>query len=137
MLAFQMTEKEDAHFWNSYLDEDCSKKNSGADNVSVSPTHEHIGAPFILIVQAIDDKDKYTIAMIIQQVYTGSHEEYPRRKIHRGEMKFVQYLPLKLKCPKLFEVDDQINPVLQLYDEGAESRRNNFRGPANGKFLKF
>jgi len=132
--AYQMTEEENVQFWGSFLDEDCSKKNIGADNVSVSLTHEHIGAPFILIVQVTDDKDKYTVAMIIQQVYKGSHEEHPRRKIHRREMKFNPYLPIKLKCPKLFEVKDQINPVLQLYDEGAESRRNNFAGPADGQF---
>lgn len=55
--------------------------------------------------------------------------------MHRGEMKFDPYLPIKLKCPKRFEVKDQINPVLQLYDEGAESRRNNFDGPSVGQFL--
>jgi len=64
--AYQMTEEENVQFWDSSLDEDYSKKNSGANNVSVSPTHEHIGAPFILIVQATGDKDKYTAAMIIQ-----------------------------------------------------------------------
>jgi len=64
--------------------------------------------------------------MVIQQVYKDSHEEHPRRRAHRREMKFDPYLPIKLKCPKLFEVKDQINPVLQLYDEGAESRRHSF-----------
>lgn len=55
--------------------------------------------------------------------------------MHRRGMKFDQYLPLKLKCPKLFEVDDQINHVSQLYDEWAESRRNNYDGPLVGQFL--
>ena len=102
---------------DSSLDEDCSKKDSGADNVSVSSTHEHIGTPFIFIVQATDDKDKYTTTMSIQQVYKGSSKEHPRRKIHRREMKVDPYLPIKLKCPKLFEVEDQINPILLIYDE--------------------
>lgn len=47
--AFQMTEEEGAQFWDSSLDVDCSKKN-GADDVSVSPTQEYIGSPFILVV---------------------------------------------------------------------------------------
>ena len=72
--------------------------------------------------------------MIIQQVYTSSHEEHPRRKIHKEGMKVDPYLPIKLKCPKIFEVEDQINPVLQLYDERAETRRNNFDGPSVGQF---
>lgn len=55
--------------------------------------------------------------------------------MNRGEMKFDQYLPLKLKFPKFFEVDDKINHVLQLYDEGTESRRNNFDGLLVGQFL--
>jgi len=75
----------------------------------VSPTHEHIGALFILIMQATYDKNKYRATVIIQQVYKGSCEEHPRRKIHRGEMKVDPYLPMKLKCPKLFEVADQLN----------------------------
>ena len=50
-------------------------------------------------------------------------------------MKFDPYLPIKLKCPKLFEVEDQINPVLQLYDEGAESSRSSFDGLSVGQFL--
>ena len=112
MATYQMTEEEHVQLWDSSLDEDCSKKDSGPDNVSVSPTHEHIGTPFIFIMQDTSDKDKYTATVVIQQVYKGSCEERPRRKIYRGEMKFDQYLPLKLKCPKLFEVDDQINHVL-------------------------
>lgn len=66
--AYQMTEEEDVQLWDSSLNEDCSKKDSGVDNVSMSPTHEHIDTPFIFIVQATGDKDKYTTAMIIQQV---------------------------------------------------------------------
>jgi len=50
-------------------------------------------------------------------VYKGSCKEHPRRKIHKRGMKFDPYLPIKLKCPKLFEVEDQINPVLLIYDE--------------------
>jgi len=101
----------------------------------VPPTHEHIGTPFIFIVQATEYVDKYT-TMIIQQVYKGSHEEHPRRKIHRREMKVDPFFPIKPKCHKLFEVEDQINLVLQLYNEGAKSRRNNFDGSADGKFFK-
>jgi len=55
--------------------------------------------------------------MVIHQVYKGSCKQHPRRKIHRREMKFDPYMPSKLNCPKLFEVDDQINPVLLIYDE--------------------
>jgi len=130
-----MIEEEDAQSWNSYLDVDYFKKNEGADNVPVSPAQEYSGASFILVVQTTKDTDKYTIDMVIQQVYRGSQEKHPRKKAHRGEMKFDQYLPLKLKCPKLFEVEDQINLVLQLYDEGAESRRSNFEGLLVGQFL--
>lgn len=72
----------------------------------MSSAHEHICTPFILIVQATGDKDKYTATMIIQQVYKGSHEEHPRMRTHRKGMKFDPYLPIKLKFPKLFEVDD-------------------------------
>ena len=50
-------------------------------------------------------------------------------------MKFDPYLPIKLKCPKLFEVDDQINPVLLIYDELVKRRRDNFDGPSVGQFL--
>lgn len=32
-------------------------------------------------------------------------------------MKFDPYLPTKVKFPKLFEVEDQINPILLIYDE--------------------
>ena len=110
--ACQMTKEEDAQFWDSSLDEDCSKQNARADNFFLSPAQEYNGSSFILVVQATDDIDKYTTAMIIQQVYKFSHEEHPRRRAHRREMKFDPYLPIKLKCPKLFEVEDQINPVL-------------------------
>lgn len=61
-----MTEEEGVQLWDSSLDEHYSKKDSGANKFSVSPTHEHIGTPFIFIVQAIGDKDKYTTVMIIQ-----------------------------------------------------------------------
>ena len=135
--AYQITEEEGVQCWNPSLDEDCSNEDSRAENVSVSPAQEIDDSSFILVMQTADDTDKYTAFMVIQQVYKGSYEKHPRRRIHRGEMKFDQYLPIKLKCPKLFEVDDQINPVLQLYDEGVESRRNNFGGPTNGQFLKF
>ena len=50
-------------------------------------------------------------------------------------MKFDPYLPIKLKCPKLFEVEDQINPILLIYDESIERRRNNFGGPVDGQFF--
>jgi len=55
--------------------------------------------------------------------------------MHRREMKVDPFLPIKLKYPKLFEVGDQLNLVLQLYNERAESRRNNFGGPSVGQFL--
>ena len=61
--------------------------------------------------------------MVIQQVYKGSSKEHPRRKIRRGEMKCDPYLPIKLKCPKLFKVGDQINPILLIYDELAHRRQ--------------
>ena len=51
-------------------------------------------------------------------------------------MKVDPFLPIKLKCPKLFEVDDKENHVLKLYDEGAESRRNNFGWPSRWAVLK-
>ena len=64
--AYQITEEEDAQSWNSSLDEDCSKKDSGVNNVSVAPTHEHIGASFIFIVKVTKDIEKYTTNMVIQ-----------------------------------------------------------------------
>jgi len=131
-----MTEEEGAQFWDPSLDKDCSKKDAGANDVCVSSTQEYIGFPFRLIMQATDDKDKYTITIVIHQVYRGSYEEHPRRRVYREGMKYRSSLPIKLKCPKLFEVNDQINPVLQLYDESAERRRNNFDGPSDGQFLK-
>jgi len=134
-VAYQMTKEEDAKFWDSSLDEDCSKKDAGADDVFVSSRLEHISTPFILIVQATDDTEKYTTFMVIQQVYKISHEEHPRRRVYRKGVKFDPYLPIKLKCPKRFEVDDQINLVLQLYDKLTERRRNNFDGPSVGQFL--
>ena len=115
--ACQMTEEENVQSWESSLDEDCSKKDSGANVVSVSPAQEFNGASFILVVQTTEDKDKYTEAIIIQQVYKGSSEQRPRRKTHRKGMKHRSSLPIKLRCPKLFEVDDQINTVLLIYDE--------------------
>lgn len=136
----QMAEEEDAQFWDSSLDDDCSKQDKGADDVFVSSTHEHIGTTFILIVQAIEDAEKYTVTMVIQQVYKGSHEEHPRMRVYRKGMKCDPYLPDKVRCPKLFEVDDQINPILQLFDElanrPAERRRNSFEGPLDGPFLQ-
>jgi len=65
-------------------------------------------------------------------VYKGSHEEHPRRRAYREGMKYRSSLPDKVKCPKLFEVDDQINPILQIYDERAERQRNSFDGRTNG-----
>lgn len=89
----------------------------------MSPAEEHLGSPFILVMQTTNDTEKYIASMLIQQVYKSSHEEHPRRKIHRGEMKFDQYLPLKLQFSKLFEVEDQINPVLLIYDEPADRQQ--------------
>jgi len=68
-------------------------------------------------------------------VYKSSHEEHPSRRVYRKGMKFDPYLPIKLKCPKLFEVEDQINPILLIYDESIERRRNNFGGPVDGQFF--
>jgi len=53
-------------------------------------------------------------------------------RVYRKGMKFDPYLLDKVKCPKLFKVEDQINPILQIYDESAERRRNSFDGPTNG-----
>lgn len=50
-------------------------------------------------------------------MYKCSHEEHPRRRGHRREMRFDPYLPIKVKCPKIFEVEDKINLVLLIYDE--------------------
>ena len=94
------------------MDEECSEKSKGADHVFVSPTQEHRGSPFILVVQTIGNTDKYTPETVIQQVYKGSGEEHPRTRTYREGMKYRSSLPNKLKCPKLFEVDDQINHVL-------------------------
>jgi len=69
-------------------------------------------------------------------VYKVSHEEHPRMKVYREGMKFDPYLPDKVKCPKLFEVEDQINPILLIYDELVERGSNSFNGPADGQFLK-
>lgn len=99
------------------MDEDCLNKNKGADDVYISSAQENNGSSFILDVQTTHDTKVCTASMIIQQVYKGSYKEHPRRKIHRGEMKVDPFLPIKLKCPILFEVEDQINPVLLIYDE--------------------
>lgn len=115
-VTCQMTEEEGAHNWDTSLDVDCSEKNEGADDVSMSPTQEYIGSPFILIVQAIDDKDKYIATIVIQQVYKGSHKEHPRMRVYRKGMKFDPYLPNKVRFPKLFEVEDQINPIFLIFD---------------------
>ena len=48
--AYQMTEEEDVQLWDSSLDEDCSKKDSGADDVSVPPAQEFDGSSFILVM---------------------------------------------------------------------------------------
>jgi len=120
-----MTEEEGEKSWDSPLD-------AGVDDVFVSSTHEHIGTPFILIVQATDDTEKYTAFIVIQKVYKGSHEEHSRMRVYRQGMKFDRSLPDKVKCHKLFEVEDQINPILQIYDERAERRGNNFGGLVDG-----
>lgn len=117
------------------MDVDYSKKYMGENDVSLSPAQEYIGSPFILVVQATNDTDKYTATIFIQQVYKGSHEEHPRRA-HRKGIKFDPYLPIKLKCPKLFEVEDQINPIFLIYDELVKRRENNFGGPVDGQFLR-
>lgn len=124
------------HSLGTPLDAGCSKQYAVEDDVFVSSTHEHIGTPFILIVQAIQDTEKYIVTMVIQQVYKSSHEEHPRRRAYREGMKFGSSLPDKVKCPKLFEVEDQINPILQIYDEWAERRGNNFGGPVDGQVLR-
>jgi len=38
-------------------------------------------------------------------------------------MRFDPYLPIELKCPKLFEVEDQINPILLIYDKLADRQQ--------------
>jgi len=63
--AYQMTEEEDVQSWDSSLDEDFSKEDSRAQNISVSPAQENNDAYFIFILQATEDKNKYTTAMII------------------------------------------------------------------------
>jgi len=47
-----MTEEADVQSWDSSLDEDCPRKYSGAEDISVSPTYEHISTSSIFIVQA-------------------------------------------------------------------------------------
>ena len=64
--AYQLTEEENAQSWDSSLDEDCSMKDAGADDVFVSPTQENNGSSFILVVKTTNDIDKYTAAMTIQ-----------------------------------------------------------------------
>ena len=51
-VACLMTEEENAQFWDSSLDEDCSKQDAVANDVSMSPAQEYHGLPFILIVHA-------------------------------------------------------------------------------------
>jgi len=115
--AYQMTKEKDVQSWNPSLDEDCSNKGLRAKNVSVSHAQEYNGASFILVVQTTIDTDEYRVFMVIQQMCKCSHEEHPRRKIQRGEVKVDPYLPVKLKFPNLFEVEDQINLVLLIYDQ--------------------
>jgi len=60
-----MTKEEGAQSWDSSLGVDCSKRDEGVDEVSVSPAKEYIGSPFILIMQATDEKDKYIATIVI------------------------------------------------------------------------
>lgn len=80
-------------------------------------TQEYIGSPFILIVTATNDIVKYTATIFIQHVYKSFHKEHLRMREYREGVKYKPSLPNKVKCPKLFEVDDQINPILQVFDE--------------------
>jgi len=57
-------------------------------------------------VQATDDTEKYTTTVVIQQVYKGSHEEHPRMRAYKEGVKYKPSLPKKIKCHKLFEVED-------------------------------
>ena len=61
-------------------------------------------------------------------------------KAYKYVVKYKPSLPDKVKCLKLFEVEDQINPISQIFDEPthrpAERRRNSFDGAIEGQFLK-
>jgi len=63
--VYQITEEEGAQRWDTSLDADYSKKYAGANEVFVSSTQEYHGSPFILIVQAIDDTDRYIATIVI------------------------------------------------------------------------
>lgn len=116
----QTIEEEGPQIWDTFFDGACSKKATGAGEVFVSPTQEYIDSPFILIVQATDDTSKYAITLIIQQVYKSFHERHPRMRSYREGVKYKPSLLDKVKCPKIFEVDDQINKILQVFDELAD-----------------
>ena len=63
-----------------------------------------------------------------------------KMRAYKEGMKYKPYLPDEVKCPKLFEVDGQINPILQIFDElvdrPAERRRNSSDGLVDGQLLK-
>jgi len=115
-----ITKEEGAQIWDTSLDGACSKKVAGAGEVFVSPTQECIDSPFILIMQATKDTVEYTATLIIHQVYKSFHEEHPRTRAYKEGVKYKPSLPNKVKCLKIFEVDDQINLILHVFDEPAD-----------------
>lgn len=116
----QITEEQGSQIWGTFFDGACSKEATEANEVFVSLTQECIGSPFILIVQATNDIVEYTTVLVIQQVYKSFHEGHPRMRAYKEGVKYKPSLPDKVKCLKLFEVGDQINKILQVFDELAD-----------------
>ena len=84
-----------------FFDGAYSKEAAGAGEVLMSPTQECIDSSFILTFQ----------------VNKTFQEKHPRLKAHRDEVKYRPSLPNNIKCWKVFEVDDQINRLFQVFDE--------------------
>ena len=53
-------------------------------------------------------------------MYKSSHEKHPRMRAYREGVRYKAFLPDKVKFPKCFEVDEQINLILQIFDELAD-----------------
>jgi len=103
-----------------FFDGVCSEGDAGTGEVLVFPTQECIDSSFILTFQVTNDTSKCEADLILQQVYKTSQSKHLRLKAYAEEVKYRPSLPDNIKCSKLFEVEDQINRLLQVFDELAD-----------------
>ena len=103
--------------WDMFFDGACSDEAAGTCEGLVSPTEEYIDSSFILNFQVTNDTTEYKADLIIQQVYKTFQAKHPRLKAFRDEVKYRPSLPDNFKCWNFFEVEDQINRILQVFDE--------------------